>query len=395
MDIMGEFFKGARAGQAEKEHAEAMEQSKLKQLILKHELDRLKIDDKILARQLATQNLGFLQGQPAADMPSEDVTSQQPNLPSKNLAGMVQGLIQQRQGMEAAPDAVPTAAPDPSQMFTPAPAAQSPTPGTNPVTRQVPRSMTIPGVEGLNVPGVSVRPQSREDLLRAQFASKMNEPYTLAPDATRFVGGTEMARGASRNVVLPQGSILANEGTGKTVATGAPRAKRGRSVAGMLNGARDFAIFDPDTEKYTKNGVDVTAVFKPAPTASEAGDADRDAQRQWNQDFRQYSNEIAQDQRALATALKAWADKYPGGISMDGSAVPAQPEYTAPSFDEWRAARGASAGPAAPAGPKTTAPLNGIGVGAQVTLKDGRKIRVKAIGPNGQITDYDVLSGGK
>lgn len=205
-DIAGAFFRGHEAGQQQQQHQQAMEDNKLRALVLKHELDRLKIDDQVRTRALAAQNLQFLHGQPAADIPSDEVTSHQPNLPSRSLAGMVSGL---QAGAASNVTGAP-AAENPGSR--PAPDAQATAPETHDVLHRIARMVDIPGVPGLGVPGVSVRPQSLQDIVQAEIASKMAEPYTLNPGGVRMIGGMKIGEGGPAFHSVGAGGLAATEG---------------------------------------------------------------------------------------------------------------------------------------------------------------------------------------
>jgi hypothetical protein len=342
-DVTGAFLRGHAAGQAEQEHQQTLEDNKLRTLVLKHEIDRMKIDDQVRTREFAKQNLDFLHGQPAADIPSDPVTSQQPNLPSTSLAGVVAGL---QAGAASNVTGAP-AAENPGTI--PAPAAQDPMTEAHPVTRNVARAIAIPGVPGLNVPGVSVRPRSMEDLIQAQIASKMAEPYTLAPGAKRMIGTETIGGGGPEFHSVGAGGLAVTQPTGETklVVPGRAAPNRARTVSGMINGRRAFAVFNPDTEKYTVGGKDVTALFTPAPSAAESSDADE--QRKFSRDFRQYTSEIAVAQRKHAEQFKNWQiganSAFKGVDVRTGKPLGDAPEYTPPTFDEWRESHAAPGGP--------------------------------------------------
>jgi hypothetical protein len=357
-DVMGAFFRGHAAGQAEQEHQQALEDNKLRTLVLKHEIDRMKIDDQIRARDLATQNLSLLHGQPAADIPSDQVAGTQPNLPSTNTAAgamtglpnVIANLVRNKLGAPAGGD---TTAGTLS-----APAAQDPMTGTNPITTRVARPVTIPGVPALGVPDTSVRPRSMEALIQAQIASKMAEPYTLAPGAVRKIGTETIGEGGPAFHAVGAGGLAATTPNGETkvVVPGRAAPSRARTVSGMLNGHRAFAIFNPDTEKYTVDGRDVTSLFTPAPSAAETSAAGRADQQAWNRDYREYRAAVQDAARQHSDAMRVWLKKRDGAFLKDGVLVDADteaplgatpPQYTPPSFEDWRASRRPANGTAA------------------------------------------------
>lgn len=229
-DVMSAFLQGHAAGQNESLHQQQLDENKLRTMVLKHQMDALKIEDQLRARELAKSNLELTQGQPAADIPSDTTTTAQPNLPSTGLAGVVSGLIRGRNGFNVSPggpDVTPEPAPAPeaaAPAFTPAPAAQDTTPGTNDVTTRLARAIQIPGVPGLGVDGVSVRPKSAEDLVQAHIAAAMRDaalkPEKVGPGERVIVNGKTIAEGGQKLMGVPAGG-LADASTGSVVTPGA------------------------------------------------------------------------------------------------------------------------------------------------------------------------------
>lgn len=324
-DVMAAFLQGHNAGQAEQEHAQRLEENKLRTMVLKHEIDRLKLDDQIRGRELMLHNLQLLHGQPAADIPSDDVTSQQPNLPSKSAAGAMTGLPDVVSSLLRAKFGASESA-GPGTL--PAPDAQATAPGTNPVTTRVARSVTIPGVPGLGVPDVQMRPRSMEELIQAQIAEKMAEPYTLNPGAERQIGGRTIGRGGPAFHSVGAGGLAATnpDGTTTMVAPGRPPTPQRPLV---VNGQ----VLDPN---------DPTKVLKVVPPQKRPG-----SDPTFNQDFRQYTSEVAQAQRKHNEAFKLWqkaSDNAINGVdTTTGKPIGEAPDYTPPTFDEWRADHGTSA----------------------------------------------------
>lgn len=144
-DVVAAFLQGQQARQANDAHQQQLEENKLRTMVLKHQIDGLKIQDAISARELAKQNLDLLQGQPEADLPT---------MPAPH-----------------APNEPPT-----QQGVTPQ--AGSPL-GISPVSMTQRAPVNIPGVEGLGIPGVSVRPQSLEEGIRAKIAEALMMPRAL------------------------------------------------------------------------------------------------------------------------------------------------------------------------------------------------------------------------
>lgn len=209
-DVADAFIRGKQAGEASVAHQDALAQNKLRTMILKHQIEGIKIDTELRTRELARQNLELLQGQPEADLPTE--TFEQPNLPSRSQAGAMTGLpdvvsslVQQRMG-GAGPQTLA------------APGAQETALGTNQASRVKP--VQIPGVPSLGVEGVSVRPRSLEDLTHASIMAKLLEPYTLNRGDIRVAGGRVVARGmapAPTRPLVVNGRVLDAE-TGDTLA---------------------------------------------------------------------------------------------------------------------------------------------------------------------------------
>lgn len=225
-DVVDAFLRGHQYGQAESDHQQQLEQNKLHTMILKHQIDALKIESQLRTRELAKSNLELMQGQPAADIPSDTVTTPQQNLPSTGLAGVVSGLIRGRNGLNVSPggpEATPQEPAADAPAFTPAPAAQDTTPGTNDVTTRLARAIQIPGVAGLGVDGVSVRPKSAEDLVQAHIAAAMRDaalkPEKVGPGERVVVNGKTIAEGGPKLIGVPPGG-LADASTGAVVTTG-------------------------------------------------------------------------------------------------------------------------------------------------------------------------------
>lgn len=226
-DVVGDFIRGHQAGQAEQDHQQQLEDNKIRSMVLKHQLAGLKIEDQLRAREVAKQQFDLMNNQPAADLPTDTTTTAQPNLPSQNLAGVVNGLVSSRLSgnMGGAPDA--TAAPAPAPTFTPSPAAQSVAPGTNPVTTTAVRPVTIPGVDAIGdapaVAPVTIRPKSTEDLaaatVRAELAKALNSTYKVAPGEKVQLHGQTIAEGGPKLIGVPAGG-LADASTGGVVTPG-------------------------------------------------------------------------------------------------------------------------------------------------------------------------------
>ncbi len=358
-NVADAFVQGSLAGQAVQEHQQAMEENKLRTVVLKHQIEGMKIDDQLRARDIARQNLSLMATQPGSDLPSDAVTSDQPNLPSRNLAGVVTGLIRGGQGIDQGNAAPVTASSAPTMPGSlPAPAAQAEQPGTNPITTQVRRKVTIPGVDAFNgapaVPGLSVTPRSMEDVIRAQVMAKQMEPYNLGEGQRRFVGSDMIAQGGSKEIPVPAGGRLYDPATKTTVAVGgAPNTEFGQfqqAYAGKF-GKTSFSELTPAQQAgvfpaFAKERRD------PA-IAALAGDriATAKAARKDAEDLRLWSAAVSNGWKQHASDMAAWKVKAQGTMS---DTPPPEPQYTPPSFDDWRAQRDAAA-PTASGAPKPSA----------------------------------------
>jgi hypothetical protein len=344
----GEEF--TRAFEATRAHHQQNEENKLRLQVLKHQIDSLKIEDQIRAREIAKGNYDLVSGRPAADIPSEDFTTQQPNLPSRSLAGMVTGLIRGQQGAGAEPPP-----PEPAPTTVPAPDAQATMSGTNPITRQRPQAMNIPGVPGLGVPGMSVRPRTAEDLVNAMIASELAKPQKTGPGETVTIpalGREPIARGGPRMQSVGAGGLVEIDPVThepKVVAPGRAPAPV-RPMAGTINGRPAFALPGANG-RFTIGGTDVTGKFQPMPRASETGATDRQAQRAWEHDWKQYQSAIAAEQRQHAEKFRTWTKQ--NEMALPGEETD-PPIYTPPSFEDWRVEHGSGAAKAA----KPAAPAN-------------------------------------
>jgi len=372
-DVMDSFLRGHAAGQAEKEHEQLLEQNKLHMLVLKHQIDGLKIEDQIRARDLAKQNLDLLHGQPEADIPSDAVTTQQPNLPSTNLAGMMTGLMRDRlsgtMGQPADASAAPSASAPPTSIA--APDAQAPTPGTNPVTNRVVRPITIPGVPGLGVPGVSARPRSAEDLIRTMITTELAKPYTLKDDEKRMVGDRVVAQGGGKKVVVPPGGTLIDENNPTTpLATGGPGNSEFAQFQQLYAEGLGATSFKDLTPAQKAGAIPAFTKMKQDPSLAgfrfDAEQMRRAAADEAHQRFG-YSAEVASGWKKQAEAMKAWQkahDSAVNGVDLaTNEPLGEMPTYEPPTFEEWQATHPApsakgGAKPAA-AGAKTPAPKDG------------------------------------
>jgi hypothetical protein len=333
------------------EHRQQLEQNKLHMMVLRHQIDGLKIQDQLRARELAQQHLQLLHGQPAADLPSENVQTAQPNLPSQSLAGMMTNLIANPNapGMNGAGPPTP-AADVPASL--PAPQAQAMSPGVHPMTMRRPLPVQIPGVSEMGIPGAAIRPQSLEDLLRAETMRKLAEPFDIAPGHRRMVGGAVVAEGAPefRSVGAGGAGYLDEQGQWHQVAPG--RAPAGEPTV---------------TIRTMENGRLVTKVV---PRSQAAGTYDTplsgayDPQRQTQRDYKAAQREWLAGQRGIERDEK-------GNIVLQGSGDPNAPKpvFAFPSFDEWRATQ-RPAGTATGTPPSATTSADG-----RIVTLNGRPFR--------------------
>lgn len=199
-NVAESFLRGISAGNAQKAHQEQLEENKLRMQVLKHQIDGLKIQDQVRARELALAHKQMLDGLPAEQLPSENVASQQSIPAQRGLPDIVMQMGVERMGGQGAAPGFAT--PEAPEQFT--------------TTQRMPQAVTIPGIDAFGIPGISVRPQSMEELLRAKMVEKFNEPFTLGPDQARFVGGEEVARGPKRTMAptAPTRYSLALEAAG-------------------------------------------------------------------------------------------------------------------------------------------------------------------------------------
>jgi hypothetical protein len=193
-DVMGRFEQGKYFAQQEQIHAQAMEENKLRTLMLKHQIDGMKIEDKLRQRAIEAQNFEMMQGQPEASQPA--TTSYNKRLPSTGsagiqtgLPGLVSGMIQSRNAEAGTPS--PAMAPPPSSI--PAPNAQAAEPGYEATRTRTP--MKISGVPEWGVPDTNIVPRSAEDIVRASIAQKLAEPRIIPRGGRLTVNGQTVAEG--------------------------------------------------------------------------------------------------------------------------------------------------------------------------------------------------------
>src|ERR1051325_7307860 len=86
-DVMDAYLRGVAAAEAQQQHQQALQTSKLRQQILAHHIKGLQIEDQLRAREVAQQHSDRLSGRPEGEIPSEQVPTSTP------LAGGVQNLL--------------------------------------------------------------------------------------------------------------------------------------------------------------------------------------------------------------------------------------------------------------------------------------------------------------
>lgn len=327
-------MRGHQYGLAEQQHQQQLEDNKLRSALLKHELDRIKIQDQLSAREVARQNLALQEGQPEAELPHESFT--QPNLPSRSYAGAMglpgalSSMLRDQVGADTS--TVPETPPAPETMA--APAAQATTPGTNSLGSRI-APVTIPGVDAYGVGPVGVRPRSLEEKLRESFLAKYNEPYTLSPGARRFIGDTEVGRGAPVTRSVGAGGLAETDASGKTTLVVSPRPPTPPRPPAeplptdvLLDGEPAKVVWNRDKRAFTDlqgNVIDNSqARIRPIRGAgSRSANPDTESRLQYDEFFKNYTRRYPVPSRAdEAAALAA------------GQEPPTRPP-SPPSLEKW------------------------------------------------------------
>lgn len=341
-DVMGAFLKGRQVAQQEQEHQQALEENKLRAMVLKHQIDGLKIEDTLRKRALQAQNLSMLQGQPEADLPTESVT--QPNLPSKSYAGgmtglpgVVSSLIDARNGGAAGP----------STMLSDT--AQPTLPGTNTTTRRA--GVNISGVPEWGVPDTMVRPRSAEEIIRASIAQKMMEPFTLGPDQERIVGGQVVAHGGPRTTAPRQPTRMSTaleatggdaekalELEGKTRGTGATNRFTPKDF--LLDGEQASGFVDAQGNYYDagKNPIKNPAGrVKPLRGSGRTtgGMTEVQAETAARAEYAQFARTY-RGQHPAPTAAERQNDATMRSLSPNTELPPLETPPPPPSYDKWK-----------------------------------------------------------
>lgn len=90
-DFAQSFIQGQLAGQAAKQnrerHAQDVEENSLRKMILKLQMDQMKVSEAVNARKLDQERLQFLEGRPASELPKLDApTEMMPGNPTMEMA---------------------------------------------------------------------------------------------------------------------------------------------------------------------------------------------------------------------------------------------------------------------------------------------------------------------
>lgn len=163
------FLAGAEAGRRAKQQQQALadqaEDRKLEKIILQQKLRQLKIDETIQQREARLKAAQMQEGTPERDLRADQVDPRD----------ALQHTLRQMPVVDV---------PQPSY------APQQP-------LRMQPVELPEQNVEGFQLPAMSVRPRTQEELLAAQEAARLaaerTAAYNLPAGASRFVGGQEIA----------------------------------------------------------------------------------------------------------------------------------------------------------------------------------------------------------
>lgn len=207
-DVAAAFIAGHQAGDAHRQHEQALEESKLQQTILKHQLDALKIQDKVRARDMAIQNGQLTSGQPRASYAPADFATEMVN-------SMGQSAGQ--------PDLLPT---------------------------------QVPGIPEMGVSGISLPRQTLEQVIAAHEAGKLRE-LAMKP----------LKVNEAERVILPGTGQVIAEGAART-----PPPVQLQQKMVRLKGVGDVPVnFNPVTGQSFYNGQDVSGKITDIPNATGQG----------------------------------------------------------------------------------------------------------------------------
>lgn len=284
-------------------------------------LQRFAIEHQRQARDVALENAARLEGQPAAEIPSDLVETPVRNLPARNLAAMASHAVPMAQSGTLADLSIGEPRETPA-LFTPAPRAQVQG-GTHPEMTRVVRPVQIPGIPALGISGVTVHPRSAEDQIRNQVAA-----------ALRTAALTPQKTSPGERVTL-NGQVIAEGGP-----TSSEFGQFQHAYAESL-GAKDFAALTP-TQKQGVFPAFAQARQDPALRAlaietrrATLGSEGLERTRQWQeyQDYvRQYNK--TEDERP--------SRRETDPVTGRQFSVPMTPYRPPKSWDLWRAERSAA-----------------------------------------------------
>lgn len=374
-DVMEAFTRGRAQAGAEQEHTVALAESKLRQQVLKHQLDSLKLEDQIRAHDLikGRADLGLGQGdpdedlsKPAATLPPSAMGALKTAMLNRTLEGQpVPGDAQQPAApAQAQPQAPPgrivgpadgsTGVPpmvlhqDDTLPATHADLAQGATPGApgdaaHPAMKSAGHvwlpPLKVPEL-GIDVPGMwySAKAAAAEQSARAIELKRAELPlHNVGPEDTaidqatgRVVYTNPNSRGNTPQekyiAALQKGDV---EGA-KTILQGIRDTQRpgARTLETMLLDART---------KGDKVQADLIKSVM-GEVAGARRDPDVADERAFTRRRQLYTEDVSNGWRKQADDLKKWTAEYPAGKIDD--TVPDPPEFTPPSFSEWQKTHG-------------------------------------------------------
>lgn len=361
-DVASAFIRGHQAGQAASAHEQATAENKIRTMILKHEMDRMKVDDAVREYSLkhAAQEAGFsaLQGQPEAAIPGVQVGQRLPDTAaggaSTGLRDIVSSLVQGPQPGDAGP-----ANPEPpTGGLADLVKAMQPGQATPSAGRKVftPVQFSgLPAAVGGGTAAYTRTPQSKEELDRAAIALRRAEQPSQIVGPEQSLVGTNPDTGAkevqyTNTAARPVAGEYGQFQQAYAESLGAKSFKDltpAQKLAAMPAYAR--SKLDPQVQASIQAGRDATQAHLRF-LERDAGNREADrkdaatltGQRRLYDD---YQHTYAQQH---ADAMKAWSEK--NKTAMPGE-EPAQPEYAPDDFETWSAAhppkgKGAASGDA-------------------------------------------------
>jgi hypothetical protein len=330
-DVVNAFLGGRQAALQEQAHAQQLKDNKLRAQVLKHEIDRMKIDDQLLARQVAIDNFKILHGQPAADLPQEQSQITPENVSPHDLQGVLATLFGKRTS-----DVSPHAAPGPVDQ---GPGASRPQVGS--FTRSRPVSVPVPGIDAFNgapaVPGVSLRPETAEaisdkqriaDILKARFT--VHKPGDVIPGIE-----SEPPAGPEYKAVGAGGMAAVGPGGVRQVIGPAARPVRPAVVRPAVvrreNGGYDVVDMTPGpTQGKTIKSIPGAPKAPKAPTPALAN---AEEQRQWQRARAEFEDFYKEAARNHADEVTQWNKQY--AVPVPGITPPPEPKFDAPKWEDF------------------------------------------------------------